>query len=61
MRIRHHSGSSSAALVFASMTLFVSPAHAQGPPPTGAESVAPQVEDSVVASCFGKSRSSKRV
>ena len=54
MRIRHHSGSSSAALVFTAMTLLVSPAHAQGSSPTGAESVAPHVEDGVVRELLRK-------
>src|SRR5690348_8579277 len=45
---------SSAALVFTSMTLFVSPAHAQGSSPTGAESVVPRVEDGVVRELLRK-------
>ena len=54
MRMRHLFCRSSAALVFTSMTLFVSPAQAQGPSPTGAESVAPQVEDGVVRELLRK-------
>ena len=53
MRMRHHFRSS-AALVFTSMMLFVSPAHAQGSSPTGAESVSPQVEDGVVRELLRK-------
>ncbi len=45
---------SSAALVFMSMTLFVTPAQAQGSSPTGAESVAPQVKDGVVRELLRK-------
>ena len=45
---------SSVALVFTFMTLFVSPAHAQGTSPTGAGSVAPQVEDGVVRELLRK-------
>jgi hypothetical protein len=54
MRMRHLFCRSSVALVFTSMTLFVSPAHAQGTSPTGAESVAPQVEDGVVRELLRK-------
>jgi hypothetical protein len=54
MRMRHLFCRSSVALVFTSMTLFVSPAHAQGSSPTGAESVAPQVEDGVVRELLRK-------
>ncbi len=54
MRMRHLSCRSSAALVFLSMTLFVSRAHAQGSSPTGAESVAPQVKDGVVRDLLRK-------
>ena len=54
MRMRHLSCRSSVALVFTSMTLFVTPAHAQGSRPIGAESVAPQVEDSVVRELLRK-------
>ncbi len=54
MRIRHLSCRSSVALVFTSMTLFVSAAHAQGLSPTGAESVAPQVEDGAVRELLRK-------
>ena len=54
MRMRHLFCRSSAALVFTSMTLFVSPAQAQGTSPTGAESVAPQVEDGVVRELLRK-------
>ena len=56
MRIRHRSGSSSAALVFTAMTLLVSPAHAQGSSPTAAESdaVATQVQDGVVRELLKK-------
>src|ERR1700722_3476857 len=54
MRMRHLFCRSSVALVFTSMTLFVSPAHAQGTSPTGAESVAPQVEDGVVRDLLRK-------
>ncbi len=54
MRMRHLSCRSSIALVFTSMTLFVSPAHAQVSSPTGDESVAPQVEDGVVRELLRK-------
>ncbi len=54
MRIRHLFRRSSAALMFTSMTLFVSPAQAQGSSPTGAESAAPQVEDGVVRELLRK-------
>ena len=54
MRMRHLFSRSSVALVFTSMTLFVSPAHAQVSSPTGAESVAPQVEDGVVRELLRK-------
>jgi uncharacterized coiled-coil protein SlyX len=54
MRMRHLIYRSSVALVFMSMTLLASPAHAQGSSPTGAESVAPQVEDGVVRELLRK-------
>jgi len=54
MRMRHLFCRSSVALVFTFMTLFLSPAHAQGPSPTGAEGVAPQVEDGVVRELLRK-------
>ena len=54
MRMRHLSCRSSVALVFTSMTLFVTPAQAQGSSPTGAESVAPQVKDGVVRDLLRK-------
>ena len=52
--MRHLFCISSAALVFTFLTLFVSRAHAQGSPPTGAESVAPQVEDGAVREVLRK-------
>jgi hypothetical protein len=54
MQMRHLFFRSSVALVFTSMTLYVSPAHAQGTSPTGAGSVAPQVEDGVVRELLRK-------
>jgi hypothetical protein len=56
MRMRHLPCRSTAALVFTSMTLFVSSAHAQGSSPTGAESkaVATQAEDGVVRGLLRK-------
>ena len=54
MRTRHLFYRSSPALVFTSMTLFVSPAYAQELSPTGAESVAPQVKDGVVRELLRK-------
>ncbi len=54
MRLRRLLCRSSAALVFTSMTLFVSPAHSQGLSPTDAESVAPKGEDGVVRELLRK-------
>ena len=54
MRMRHLFCRSSVALVFASMTLLVSAALAQGSSTTGAESVSPQVEDGVVRELLRK-------
>jgi uncharacterized coiled-coil protein SlyX len=54
MRMRHLSCRSSIALALTSMTLFVSRAPAQVSSPTGAESVAPQVEDGVVRELLRK-------
>jgi hypothetical protein len=54
MRKQHVSIRSSAALVFTSLTFFVSSAHTQEPSPTGAESALPQVEDRVVRELLRK-------
>ena len=54
MRTRHLFCRSTAELVFMSMTLLVSPTHAQESSPTGAESVVPQAEDGVVRELLRK-------